>query len=96
VPNYGFVMKPNSTNSRHICSSEYSTTVYRPKIAITYRESYTPEELSLNTEIAYWIKDKTSGHYLTAMYNQWQDGSEIGVTSALQNPTLENADVSDI
>lgn len=93
IPNNGFVMKSDSVNSRHFCSSEYTTTSYRPQISITYRESYTPQALGLNTETAYWIKNKSLNQYLTVMYNEWKDGSEVGMT---KYPASSGSNISSI
>ena len=50
VPNYGFHLFTNdlyTSVSKHICSSEHSTTSYRPKIILSYDDPY---QLELNDE----------------------------------------------
>ena len=47
-PNYGFMLSSSdSYPSKHICSSEHSTTSYRPKIILSYDDPY---QLELNDE----------------------------------------------
>jgi hypothetical protein len=67
-------------------SSEHDTIAYRPKLVLTYSDPQTPDDLGLNTNKAYWIKNKDSGQYLTVMQNQWKSGSNVGVINSSLNP----------
>lgn len=87
ITNYGFQLRSYaSAPGKHFYSSEHSTIAYRPKLVLTYSDPQTPDDLGLNTNKAYWIKNKDSGQYLTVMQNQWKSGSNVGVTNSSLDP----------
>lgn len=91
IDNYGFQLRSTaSAVTKRFCSTEHGTPSYRPKLVVTYREDISLAELGLNTEKAYWIKNKQSSQYLTVSNNQWESGSYVGITCSVFNPSIDD------